>query len=125
MIHPYLRFNGNCEEAFKFYAECFGGKVTDLSRLNNDPNNPVMHSTVQLTESGGAVSGADTDEPFVIAGMDVLVFLPSKEKCEEIAAKLSVGGTLVSGFEPHPPPDDAGGGAVALCKYGYTWILVA
>ena len=25
--NPYLLFNGKCEEAFKFYAQCLGGKI--------------------------------------------------------------------------------------------------
>lgn len=46
MIMPYLHFNGNCEEAFKFYAEAFKGKIQHLSRFDNNPNNKVMHATV-------------------------------------------------------------------------------
>jgi PhnB protein len=26
-LNPYLLFNGRCEEAFKFYAQCLGGKI--------------------------------------------------------------------------------------------------
>ena len=26
-INPYLFFNGNCQEAFKFYEQCLGGKI--------------------------------------------------------------------------------------------------
>ncbi len=123
MIMPYLQFNGNCEEAFNFYANAFGGKITFLSRLNEDSNNPIMHATVTLTDSGGSVSGADTDEPVLVSGMSILVLFPSREKIEEIAPKLSTGGTLLQGFKPHPPPDDSGGGAAVLDKYGYTWFL--
>jgi len=25
-LNPYLHFNGQCEEAFKFYEKCLGGK---------------------------------------------------------------------------------------------------
>lgn len=123
MIMPYLRFNGNCEEAFNFYANAFGGRITALSRLNDDPDNPVMHAMVTLTESGGGISGGDTDEAVLISGMSILVLFPSREKIEEIIPKLAEGGTLVHGFMPHPPPDDNGGGAEVLDKYGYTWFL--
>lgn len=125
MVQPYLHFNGNCEEAFNFYAECFNGKIVYVSRLNNDPNSSVMHAQVQLTESGGSVSGGDARFSEIISGMEILVFLPSRARVEEVAAKLSAGGTLVSGFKPHPPPDDNGGGAEVLDKYGYTWFLCA
>ena len=26
-LNPYLNFNGQCEEAFKFYERCLGGKI--------------------------------------------------------------------------------------------------
>ena len=26
-LNPYLSFNGQCEAAFKFYEQCFGGKI--------------------------------------------------------------------------------------------------
>jgi PhnB protein len=29
-INPYLLFNGNCEEAFKFYEKLFGGKIETM-----------------------------------------------------------------------------------------------
>jgi PhnB protein len=30
-LSPYLSFNGQCEEAFKFYEKCLGGKITGMS----------------------------------------------------------------------------------------------
>jgi len=123
MIMPYLRFNGNCEEAFKFYAECFGGSICHLARLNNDPSNPVMHATVDLIE-GGAVSGADTDEKLPDS-YDILVLFKSRDEVDKVFAKLSQGATNVSEYKPHPPPDDNGGGAYLTDKYGYTWFLCA
>ncbi len=120
MILPYLRFNGNCEEAFHFYADVFGAGPVRVSRMNDDPNNPVMHAMVMLTEDGG-ISGTDEGDP--ISGMEILVLLPSRERIEEIIPRLAKGGAVVSGFQPHPPPDDAGGGATVRDKYGYTWFL--
>lgn len=49
MVTPYLTFNGECEEAFNFYAKAFGGGKTDFARLNNDPNNLIMHASVSFT----------------------------------------------------------------------------
>lgn len=127
MIMPYLHFNGNCEEAFNFYAEAFGGKIDSLSRYDDNPNNKVMHAQVMLTETGG-VSGSDRSEEeghIQILPIEILVHLPSREKVERVLKKLSEGGTNISEFEPHPPPDDDGGGASVTDKYGYTWILCA
>jgi len=123
MVMPYLHFNGNCEEAFNFYAECFGGKITFLSRLDDNSNNPVMHATVMLTETGG-VSGSDSDPPEPLPEKyEILVMFKTREEVERVFSKLSVGGTNIEEFASHPPPDDAGGGAYLTDKYGYTWIL--
>ncbi|MCL2202716.1 MAG: VOC family protein [Defluviitaleaceae bacterium] len=123
MVMPYLHFNGNCEEAFRFYADCFGGKVTFLSRLNNEPRNPVMHATVMLTEHGG-LTGSDSDPPEPLPEKyEILVLFKTREEVESVFSKLSEGATDITPFAPHPPPDDAGGGAYLIDKYGYHWML--
>lgn len=123
MLTPYLTFNGTCEEAFTFYAEVFGGGETRFARLNDDPSNPVMHASVTLAKYDGCIMGADTDKPVVISGMAICAVLPSREAIEEISVKLAVGGRLVQGFLPHPPPHQNDGGAEVLDRYGYTWYL--
>jgi len=123
MVMPYLEFNGNCEEAFRFYASVFGGEITSLARLNNDPNNPIMHATVTFSAFEGGISGADVEGPVHISGMAILIVIPSRKTIEEIIPKLAAGGTVVQGFMPHPPPDDNDGGAEVLDRYGYTWYL--
>ena len=127
MIMPYLHFNGNCEEAFNFYADAFEGKIQSLSRFGNKPDNKVMHAQVMLTETGGIAGSDQSDEEghIDIPAIEILVHLPNRGKLENVLNKLSKGGTVISEFEPHPPPDDAGGGAIVLDKYGYTWILCA
>lgn len=123
MVLPYLQFNGNCEEAFRFYAEVFGGRQPSFARLNGDPSNPVMHASLMLPELGGGISGADVEGPVVCSGMGILLTIPSRERIEEIVARLAVNGTLIQGFLPHPPPDDNAGGAAVLDQYGFTWHL--
>ena len=36
-IEPYLTFNGNCEQALEFYAQCLGGKVSFMQRYGGSP----------------------------------------------------------------------------------------
>ncbi len=43
-IHAYLNFNGNCEEAFRFYAAAFKTEIISLMRFSDmpeDPNFPI------------------------------------------------------------------------------------
>lgn len=123
MITPYLTFNGHCEEAFNFYADAFGGGKTLFARLDDDPNNPVMHASVEFSKHEGCLMGADTDKPVTVSGMAICVVLQSREVIEEISEKLAAGGTLMQKFLPHPPPHQNDGGAEVLDRYGYTWYL--
>jgi len=36
-INPYLMFQGNCEEAFKVYADVFGGKILAMMPHKGSP----------------------------------------------------------------------------------------
>ncbi|MCL1823545.1 MAG: VOC family protein [Oscillospiraceae bacterium] len=118
---PYLRFHGNCEEAFNFYAECFGSHSLNFSRLNNDPNNPIMHAHLMFDETSG-IAGSDGDSP-IPENFDILVIFQTREEVDAVFAKLSAGAKSTSDFKPHPPPDDKGGGSSVVDKYGYSWFL--
>ena len=39
-IHPYLNFNGNCEEAFAHYAKVLGARNTGIFRYGDAPPEP-------------------------------------------------------------------------------------
>ena len=65
-IHPHLNFNGQCEAAFKFYAQVLGGKIDRMARYEDmpsaEPVSPelrgrVMHA--QLSAGGAILMGAD------------------------------------------------------------------
>ena len=36
-LNPYLYFDGQCEEAFKFYQKCLGGKITFMMSWEDSP----------------------------------------------------------------------------------------
>jgi len=36
-LNSYLLFNGECEEAFRFYAKCLGGKIVDMMPHEGTP----------------------------------------------------------------------------------------
>jgi len=56
-LSPYLVFNGQCEEAFKFYETCMGGKIEGLFTYASSPaagmvppecGSKVMHARLSL-----------------------------------------------------------------------------
>jgi len=66
-FNAYLNFNGNCEEAFKFYAQCFNAKIESLFSYQDSPmaeqvppewRSKTMHAT--LTIGNATLMGCDT-----------------------------------------------------------------
>ena len=54
-FNPYLNFDGQCDAAFKFYAQVLGGKITfqmtgvkclALTSFLVESHKPIMHSTL-------------------------------------------------------------------------------
>ena len=58
-VNPYLLFNGRCQEAFTFYAECLGGKIEAMLPHAGTPaeghvppewREKIMHARLSLGE---------------------------------------------------------------------------
>lgn len=58
-LNSYLHFNGNCEAAFKFYAQQLGGKIEAIHRFAGSPmqdqcapewRDKVMHAQLMLND---------------------------------------------------------------------------
>jgi PhnB protein len=65
-VHPYLSFNGQCEEAFRVYEQCLGGQIGPVFRYGGSPmdyqvpsdwENKVMHGS--MTVGGQVLMGGD------------------------------------------------------------------
>jgi PhnB protein len=37
LLNPYIHFNGQCEEAFKFYAKVLGGEIKMMLPYRGNP----------------------------------------------------------------------------------------
>ena len=65
-INPYLMFDGQCEAAFRFYAECLGGKIEAMLTHEGTPaeahvpaewRHKIMHA--RLTVGRAVLMGSD------------------------------------------------------------------
>src|SRR5215472_17146468 len=66
-LNPYLNFNGQCDEAFKFYEQVLGGKILFKMTWGEMPGkeefppetyNLIMHATLAIGEQ--RLMGADS-----------------------------------------------------------------
>jgi PhnB protein len=103
-LNPYVFFNGQCEEAFAFYAKAFGGKVLSTFKYEGSPmggdvpagwGSKVMHSSVDLG-NGMILMGSDAlpgryETP---TGFSVSVGVKEVAESERIFAELAQGATV-------------------------------
>ena len=132
----YLYFSGNCEEAFDFYQEIFGGEMTVRSRYKDMPPNPdlppieeehkelVMHSTLSIGD-GSIIQGADLAKgwgPPFNAGNNfaVSLSLESRGQADDIHAALSEGGRVTMEMQK-----TFWGSYFGSCvdQFGVTWMI--
>jgi PhnB protein len=129
-LHTYLNYGGNCEQAFRFYEQHLGGRVTMLTRHGDAPgsgNTPpewkdkVLHARMSLggTELLGADVPADRFQPMRSAYL-TLTF-DSNEEAERIYALLSEDGQIFMKMEEM---FFAHRFAMLRDRFGTSWMLL-
>ena len=102
-INPYLGFQGQAEEAFKFYETVLRGKIVANFKYADHPDAPpmpaemrdrMMHVALQVGDSvlmGGDAPPGHNERP---QGFNVNLALQDTAEAERIYAELSQGGTI-------------------------------
>src|SRR4029078_560549 len=129
-LHTYLNYGGNCEQAFKFYEQHLGGKVTMLMRHGEQPepgivpadwNGKVLHARITL--GGTELLGADIPpgrlQPMRSAYLSLT--LDSIAEAERIHALLADGGET---FMPLQETFFAHRFSMLRDKFGTSWMLL-
>lgn len=109
-IHPYLTFNGNCEEAFTFYKSVFGGEFPYVGRYGDMPpsegqppvpeelKNKIMHMTLPIDSHfhlmGSDAGGAWANEANFGDNVTLSINTQSLEEAKRIYEGLSAGGNI-------------------------------
>ena len=129
-LHTYLNYGGNCAEAFRFYEEKLGGKITMIMTHGQMPDpsdvkpewlDKVLHARLEL--GGTTVYGADIPsppfEPMRSAYLSLGV--ESIEEAERIYALLSEGGQV---YMPMAETFFADRFAMFRDRFGTSWMLL-
>lgn len=102
-LNPYLSFDGNCAEAFKFYEKSLGGKIVAMMTYAETPMKDQMpagsHGKIvhaRLTLGDRVLMGADAPpgryEP--AKGMSVILGIDQPTEAERVFKALSENGTV-------------------------------
>src|SRR5437773_9897753 len=107
-LNPYVNFDGQCEEAFKFYEQVLGGKITFMMTWGEMPgadqfpaetHKLIMHATLSVGDD--VLMGADSPpgryQP--AKGMNVSIHPKDIAEGERIFNALSANGTVQMPFE--------------------------
>ena len=107
-VVPYLSFDGQCEAAFRFYEQCFGGQLGPMFRYGGSPmadqvpagwQDKIMHGSVMV--GGRSLMGADMAPGQYEApkGFTLSIQLKSAADAERIFRELSQDGNVVMALE--------------------------
>ena len=127
---PYLMFDGDCAEAFKFYEQVLGGKIQTMMPFAGSPaaehappewGDKILHAT--LTFEGGQYIMASDAPPGQYAkpqGISVSIALKDRDKGESIFNSLAEGGTLQMPFQK---TFWASGFGMCVDRFGIPWMV--
>ncbi|HKZ81976.1 MAG TPA: VOC family protein [Pyrinomonadaceae bacterium] len=128
-LNPYLNFNGQCEAAFKFYAQVLGGKITfsmtwgempGADQFPAESHKLIMHTTLSVGDE--VLMGADAppgryEQP---KGINVSLHLKDISECERIFNALAEKGSVTMPFqETFWSP----GFGMCVDQFGIPWMV--
>jgi PhnB protein len=102
-LHTYLNYGGNCEQAFRFYEQHLGGKITakmtysqqsDASNVPAGMGNAILHSQLTIAETQIMGSDVPSDRFQPMRSVYLSLAVNSSEEAERIHALLSEGGQI-------------------------------
>lgn len=129
-MNPHLAFQGNCEEAFRFYQQAIGGDLVALVRFGETPmaaNAPAdLHDRIahaRLVVGEATLMGSDCGPGHYEApgGTATMLGVDTPEEAERVFAALSEGGAIVMPLEE---TFFAHRFAVFKDRFGIPWMLV-
>jgi PhnB protein len=129
-LHTYLNYGGNCEQAFRFYEQHLGGKITLLMRHGEQPapsqlpaawNGKVLHARIDLggTQLLGADIPPDRFQPIRSAYLSLT--LDTVEEAERVYSLLTDGGEIFMALQ-----ETFFAKRFAMCRdrFGTSWMII-
>jgi len=102
-LTPYLSFDGHCEQAFKLYEQCLGGKITFMQTYGDSPmaaqtptewRKRVMHATLSVGDQLLQGSDSPPGQYQKPQGFSIAIALSDATEAERIFKALSEDGKV-------------------------------
>ena len=123
----YLNYNGNCEEAFRFYEQHLGARFDSIVRHRDQPNpnvgadwgDKVLHARIEI--GACVLMGADIPHAQPMRSAYLTLSLDSESEAERVYALLTDGGEVYMKMEETP---FAKRFAMLRDRFGTSWMLL-
>jgi PhnB protein len=102
-LHTYLNYGGNCAEAFRFYEQHLGGKITmmmtqgqqpDASTVAPDQKDKIMYANMSIGETQLMGSDVPPERFAPMRSVYLSLNVKSIDEAEKIYKLLSEGGEI-------------------------------
>lgn len=122
----YINYPGHCEEAFRYYEEHLGGKITMMAPHQEPPPNfpeawkkPILHAIIEI--GGTILRGADVPGAEPMRSAYLTLRFDTAEEAEQIYKLFSREGEVFMKMEKTP---FANRFAMIRDKFGTSWMLL-
>lgn len=127
-LHTYLNYGGNCQQAFRFYEQHLGGKITMLMTHGQNPHpgqvpadwqDAVLHARIEIGET--VLMGADVPSYKPMRSVYLSLTVDGSEEAERLYALLADGGEV---FMPLQETFFAFRFGQLRDRFGTSWMIV-
>jgi PhnB protein len=126
-VDIYLNYRGNCEQAFRFYEQHLGGRITGVTRHGEQPNpgvpadfkEKILHARIEIGNT--VLMGADIPQSEPMRSAYLTLTLDTEADAERVYALLTDGGEIFMKMEQTP---FANRFAMLRDKFGTSWMLL-
>jgi PhnB protein len=128
-LNAYLHFNGNCEEAFKFYEQATGGKIETKSTFGDTPmaaqmpamKDKIVHVRLRIGDTILMGSDAPPERFEKPQGFSLSLGAKTNADAERLFAALSAGGEIRM---PMAETFFAQRFGMLVDKFGIPWMVI-
>jgi PhnB protein len=126
-LDTYVNYRGTCEEAFRYYEQHLGGKITGMSRHAEQPNpaipadwqQKILHA--RITIGSTVLMGADIPQAEPMRSAYLTLTVDTEDDAERIYRVLTDGGEIFMKMEKMP---FANRFAMLRDRFGASWMLL-
>ena len=123
----YVNYRGQCEEAFRFYEQHLGGRITGIVRHGEQPNHgiaadwkdKILHARIEIANT--VLMGADVAHAEPMRSAYLSLSLDSEADAERVYGLLTDRGEVFMKMEQTP---FANRFAMLRDRFGTSWMLL-